>query len=154
MPLGSAGGDSRKGNMRYLSRSQVPASLFVLLAAWLGCSEDAGVTGPGGGGNPPLDTIPPAVVLTGPQDGATIPAQLQISGTATDESGVEFAQFRVTTLCDAVLMTMNDSIPPYGTDWDASGLTSGEYRICMAATDSAGNSSDWICVTGRKGVTR
>jgi len=140
--------------MRPLSRSLAATAIIVLLAAWLGCSEDSGVTDLGGGGNPPLDTIAPVVALTSPQDGATIPAQLQISGTATDaSSGVAFAQFRITTLCDAVIITVNDSTPPYETSWDASGLASGEYRICMAATDSAGHASDWVCVTGKKGVS-
>ena len=128
------------------------AVLSVLV--WIGCSSDSGVTDPvgGGNGNGDVDTLAPVVLITSPSDGATVVSSLNIVGTATDDSRVDTVFFEVRDLCGAALWSDHDLTPPYSATWNAGGAQDGGYRACMAAVDSAGNMSDWVCVNVSKGT--
>jgi hypothetical protein len=131
----------------------IVTSLFAL---WIGCSSDSGVTDPDDGGNNgggDADTLVPEVTITSPADGTTLPSSLNITGTATDDTEVDTVFFEVRDLCETTLWSELDLTEPYGATWDASGVQDGGYRICMAAVDSAGNMSDWVCVTVSKGTS-
>ena len=137
-------------------RGAVSLSIVILLFAfWIGCGSESSVTDPVGGGNGggDADTLAPVVNITTPTDGSGLPASLNITGTATDDSRVDSVFFEARDLCDQVLWSGHDLTSPYGATWDASGEQDGGYRICMAAVDSAGNMSEWSCVNVSKGTS-
>ncbi|MBN1164868.1 MAG: PD40 domain-containing protein [Candidatus Krumholzibacteriota bacterium] len=128
----------------------------LVLAAGLaldGCGEESSPVGNGGGGGSTIDTIPPAVHITSPLDGSALPAQLDIACTVTDDTEIDVVYFELTDLCGTALWSANDLSAPYEAECDASNLGDGVYRICAAAYDTAGNFSDWFCVTVAKGTS-
>ncbi|MBN2070143.1 MAG: PD40 domain-containing protein [Candidatus Krumholzibacteriota bacterium] len=123
--------------------------VFVLASAMalIGCGDS-----PAGGGGGDGDTDPPLVSITSPLEGEDILSIVNISGTATDGTGVDTVYFEVTDLCGVTLWSDTDATSPYGVVWDAAAAQDGNYRVCMAAKDDEGNISDWTCVTVVKGI--
>ena len=118
----------------------------------LGCSESSTPTTPPDDNHHDQDTIAPYVGINEPIWGASISGTVTIVAEASDASGIEKVFFAVRDLCGAVLDSYEDSEPPYETHWDAGPHADGGYRICAAARDSAGNTSDWKCVDVYKGT--
>jgi len=133
----------------------LPVFVFLLLSA--GCSSDSGVTDPGdgsdGGDGGVADTLAPVINITSPAEGSGLPSFLDIAGTVTDDTEVDTVFFEARDLCGLSLWSAHDLTPPYTATWDASGEQDGEYRVCMAAVDTAGNMSDWVCVNVTKGTS-
>ena len=75
---------------------------------------------------PTLDTEPPSVTLTSPDDNQTVTGSVAINATASDNVGVAKVEFR---LNGALLAT--DTTLPYTTTWYASSSGSGYYTITI-----------------------
>lgn len=77
------------------------------------------------------DTVKPMLTITAPQNGATVQAGDPITATATDDSGIDFLEFRIGD--DNVI----DDTAPYGRTVPA--LAAGNYTIAVYAHDTKGN---------------
>jgi len=121
-------------------------SAAALLAFCVGCGSDSG-TKPDGDGNDGDDTTSPNVGITFPSNGETIDSTVTIAAEASDPSGVREVSFRVSDYCDSLYFGFADSIPPYEADWTPDDALTGEFQLCVSATDSVGNTSNWVCIT-------
>ncbi|HYH01113.1 MAG TPA: LamG-like jellyroll fold domain-containing protein [Terriglobales bacterium] len=84
---------------------------------------------------PPMDTTPPSVSITAPQNGATVSGTTTLSASASDNVGVTGVQF----LIDGASIGAEDTTAPYGISWDSSTATNGFHVIAGRARDAAGN---------------
>ena len=82
---------------------------------------------------PPADAAPPALAVTGLNDGSTIARSTVLTATATDASGIRSVSFSV----DGKLVCL-DLVAPYSC---ALSLSLGWHRIIVTATDNAGNAA-------------
>jgi hypothetical protein len=125
-------------------------SLFLVSS----CSDDSGPAAPDDdNGKPSNDNRAPEVNITSPSRGDTLSGPTTFSCTATDSSGIAEVYFEVRDLCDSVVASITDDTSPFDGEIDADTLLDGEYNVCAAALDSAGNTSDWTCVGVFKGET-
>jgi hypothetical protein len=83
------------------------------------------------------DTVPPAVSLTGPADGATVSGTVTVSATASDNVGVVGVQFRL----DGVNLGVEDTSSPFSTSWITAIVADGAHTITAVARDAAGNTT-------------
>jgi hypothetical protein len=83
------------------------------------------------------DTMPPAVSLIAPADGATVSGAVTISATASDNVGVVGVQFRV----DGVNTGAEDTSSPFATSWITAIVADGTHTITAVARDAAGNTT-------------
>jgi hypothetical protein len=85
-----------------------------------------------------LDQTTPTVALAAPANGATVGGpSVAISANASDAlSGVEKVRFTIDGAG-----AVDDTTAPYGTTWNASGVSNGSHSIAAQATDKAGNTS-------------
>jgi hypothetical protein len=88
------------------------------------------------------DTMPPAVALTSPSQGATIGSSISLAASASDETDVQ----RVDFLIDGTVVARDD-LAPYQATYSASGLASGTHTIAAVAYDTSGNTSATSSVT-------
>jgi hypothetical protein len=85
------------------------------------------------------DTEPPSVLIAGPGDGSTVSDNVQISATASDNTGID----KVTFAVDGVWVG-RDFTAPYTFNWDSTTHADGVAKIQAAAFDTAGNKSKHI----------
>ncbi len=83
------------------------------------------------------DTVPPAVSLTAPANGATVSGTVTVTGTASDNVGVVGVQFKV----DGVNLGAEDTSSPYSTSWITAIVADGVHTITAVARDAAGNTT-------------
>jgi hypothetical protein len=89
------------------------------------------VQGGGGGG----DTIPPAVSITSPADGATVSGSVAVTASASDNVGVA----RVDFYTDSGVMLGSSNSAPYSITWDTATISAGSHSLYAKAVDAAGN---------------
>jgi hypothetical protein len=82
-----------------------------------------------------LDVTPPSVSITSPQAGSTLSGSVVLSGTASDDMGVDGVQFQV----DGGDLGAEVASPPYLATWDTSGTAPGQHTLTAIARDTAGN---------------
>src|SRR5207249_283724 len=84
----------------------------------------------------PADTIAPAVSITSPTAGSTVPGSVTIMASALDNFGVVGVQFKV----DGTNVGAEATAPPYSVVWNASAATAGSnHTLTAVARDAAGN---------------
>ena len=90
------------------------------------------------GGAPPPDTTPPTVSITAPAGGALVRGSVNLTATATDNSGtVASVQF----LVDDVPLGAPDTAAPFAASWTTSSSANGPHVLKARATDAAGNAA-------------
>jgi hypothetical protein len=109
------------------------------LAVWRLGGEDPGVWSAvrawlGTGGT--ADSVPPAVTLVSPVEGALLSKKQKLEAIATDNFGVARVEFYVNNTFLAA-----DTTAPYTTDWNTRGTAPGAYTIKAVAYDTSGNSA-------------
>ncbi len=90
------------------------------------------------------DTQPPTTTITSPAAGATVSGTVQVTATASDDTGVT----SVTLLVDGTAAG-TDTTAPYAIGLDTTALSDGTHVLRMQARDAAGNvgSSPDVAVT-------
>jgi hypothetical protein len=83
------------------------------------------------------DTVPPAVSLTAPANGATVSGTVTVSATASDNVGVVGVQFKL----DGVTLGVEDTASPFSTSWITAIVADGVHTITAVARDAAGNTT-------------
>jgi hypothetical protein len=83
------------------------------------------------------DTIPPAVSITAPSNGATVVGSIAVTASATDNVGVARVEFYV----DGVLKN-TDTAAPWTWTWDTNTATNGTHTLLASAFDGAGNTNN------------
>jgi mono/diheme cytochrome c family protein len=81
------------------------------------------------------DTTKPAVVITAPAANANVLGNVNLTATASDNTGVVGVQFFV----NGTAVGAEDTAAPYSVVWNASGATVGTHQITARARDAAGN---------------
>jgi hypothetical protein len=89
------------------------------------------------------DTVPPAVSITAPANGATVNGTIAITATATDSGGVAGVQFRA----NGSNIGGEDTSAPYSVSWNTSTVPNGSYALTAVARDAAGNTTESQPVT-------
>lgn len=93
------------------------------------------------GSTPPqIDTIPPALSLVSPANGATVSDILNVAADATDDIGVIGVLFKA----DGNVVDSEDTLPPYTTLLNTAQLRNGIHTIEATARDAAGNTSNSV----------
>jgi hypothetical protein len=92
---------------------------------------------------PPPDTIPPAVSMTSPADGATVTGLVNLGANAVDNVAVAGVQF----LIDGIASGPEDTTAPYAGAWNSLGANGGPHTITARARDGAGNVTTATLVT-------
>ncbi len=96
---------------------------------------------------PPLDTIPPLVIITSPINGQTVSGTIIVSASASDDVGVIGVQFKL----DGSNLGAEDSNGADGwqTNWITTATSNGLHSLTAVARDAAGNqnTSDLVTVT-------
>jgi len=87
-------------------------------------------------GNPPTDTTPPAVSISGPAAGSTVSNTVTVAATASDNIAVGGVQFK---LDGVVNLGAEDTTSPYSVSWNTTTATNGSHTLTAAARDGAGN---------------
>ncbi|HTI34124.1 MAG TPA: LamG-like jellyroll fold domain-containing protein, partial [Miltoncostaea sp.] len=98
----------------------------------------------------PGDTQNPVATITAPGAGATVSgAALQVTATATDDTGVAGVQF----LLDGNPLGAEDTTAPYAVTWDTTTASNGPHTLTARARDAAGNTgtSPGVTVTVSNG---
>ncbi len=85
-------------------------------------------------GGPAGDTVPPAVYITTPKEGASLTGTITATGTATDNVGVT----KVELLVDGVVRG-SDPTNPISISWDTKTIGDGAHKLSLKAYDAAGN---------------
>ena len=87
--------------------------------------------------NKSADTIPPAVTLSSPADGANVSGVVSLVALATDNSGIQSVTFQI----DQVDISKPVTLPPYSFDWNSTTIPNGAHVLSAIAIDQAGNRS-------------
>jgi fibronectin type 3 domain-containing protein/beta-mannanase len=82
------------------------------------------------------DTTAPAVTLTQPSDGSTVFGTVQVTGSASDASGVTSASLIVDGGSLSTQPTTGESL---SWNWDTTLLDNGQHSVQLSATDARGN---------------
>ena len=83
----------------------------------------------------PVDAVPPVVNVTAPADGATVSGTIDVTATATDDTGVAGVQL----LIDGTNAGPEDTTSPYTLPWNTVGAANGPHTITARARDLGGN---------------
>lgn len=81
-----------------------------------------------------LDGVPPTATITAPANGAGVSGTVNITATASDNIGVDRAEF----LLDGALLG-SDTTSPYAYAWNSTTATNGAHVLTARAVDLAGN---------------
>jgi hypothetical protein len=84
-----------------------------------------------------LDTEAPSVSVSAPSVGATVSGAVPLAATASDNVGVNSAQFYV----DGLPVGPTVTAPPWSTTWDSTTVANGTHTIGAQAVDAAGNTT-------------
>jgi hypothetical protein len=85
--------------------------------------------------NPPADTTPPTVAVTGPANGAAASGTVTVAASASDNVGVAGVQF----LVNGLPLGAEDTAAPYSASWNTTAVANGSYTLSARARDAAGN---------------
>ncbi len=85
--------------------------------------------------NTPVDTVPPAVSITGPAAGAILSGSFSLNASASDNVRVAGVQF----LVDGNAVGAEDTSSPFELVWNSTSVPSGAHLITARARDSSGN---------------
>ena len=81
------------------------------------------------------DPTAPTVGITAPANGAQVGGMITVSADAADETGVAGVQFFV----DGTTVGPEDTVEPYGANWDTRGVPNGAHTLTARARDTSGN---------------
>ena len=81
------------------------------------------------------DTLPPAVAITAPANGATVSSTVSVTASASDNVGVVGVQFKL----DGANLGAEDTSAPYAVSWDTTTTGNGSHALTAVARDAAGN---------------
>ena len=95
----------------------------------------------------PTDQVAPTVVRGAPEDGATSRGRRRVTGTATDDVGVESVHLLVDD--DPVGTATPDGDGTVTIDWNSATVANGTHTLRLRARDTSGNTavSDPVTVT-------
>ena len=85
----------------------------------------------------PVDQTAPVVTGTSPEDGATVAGTVPVTGSASDEEGVESVDLLVDG--DAVSSGTPEADGAVSFDWNTSTVANGTHTLRLRASDEAGN---------------
>ena len=102
--------------------------IFIGLAFW-SCEEEQ---------SEELDTTPPTVAITSPQDGSTVYEIVTLTCTSSDNEGVEKVELWV----NGVTTGLTDNSEPYSFDWNTTLIDNGNYTITIRSYDTSDNTTD------------
>ena len=84
-----------------------------------------------------VDTTPPTVALSNPNNGSTVSGTIPVSASASDNVGVAGVQFTL----DSGPLGNEDTSSPYSVSWDTTKVSNGLHTLSATARDAAGNTS-------------
>lgn len=84
---------------------------------------------------PEIDPSAPTVTITAPQNNAQVSGIVTITAAAEDDTGIAAVQFFV----DGVAVGPEDTVGPYGANWDTRPMTNGAHTVTARARDTVGN---------------
>ncbi|HZC73480.1 MAG TPA: Ig-like domain-containing protein [Jatrophihabitans sp.] len=87
--------------------------------------------------DPAPDTTPPTVTVTAPANAATVSGSVNVTATASDDTGVVGVQF----ILDGANLGAEDTTSPYSIAWDTKTVGNGSHALSAIARDAAGNSA-------------
>ena len=85
-----------------------------------------------------VDTTPPTVTITSPQDGSTVYEIVTITCMSSDNEGVEKVELWV----NGITTGLTDNSEPYSFDWNTTTLEDGNYTIIIRSYDTSENTTD------------
>ncbi len=85
----------------------------------------------------PVDQTAPVVTGASPEDGATVAGTVPVTGSASDEEGVESVDLLVDG--DAVASGIPEADGAVSFDWNTSTVANGTHTLRLRASDEAGN---------------
>ena len=88
----------------------------------------------------PIDQTPPAVTLSAPEDAATVAGTVAVTGSATDDVGVDSVALLVDG--DEVSSASPDTAGAVSFDWNSFTVTNGSHTLRLRAHDAAGNTGE------------
>jgi len=103
--------------------------LSVLFLIYWGCEEEQPEE---------VDTTPPTVTVTFPQNGSTVYEIVTITCMSSDNEGVEKVELWV----NGVTTGLTDNSEPYSFDWNTTTLEDGNYTIIIRSYDTNENTTD------------
>ena len=103
--------------------------LFISVLIYWGCEEEQPEE---------VDTTPPTVTITSPQDGSTVSVIVSISCISSDNEGVDKVELWV----NGVTTGVTDNTEPYSFDWNTTTLEDGNYTIIIRSYDTSENTTD------------
>jgi YVTN family beta-propeller protein len=84
------------------------------------------------------DSAPPTVAITNPAIGNTVSGSaVAVSANASDNVGVTGVQFKL----DGINLGAEDTIAPYGVNWNSATAINGTHTLVAVARDAAGNTT-------------
>jgi hypothetical protein len=83
------------------------------------------------------DGTAPSVSLTAPAAGASVSGTISVAANAGDNVGVAGVQFKL----DGANLGAEDTVAPYATSWNTTGIASGTHTLTAVARDTSGNSA-------------
>ena len=87
--------------------------------------------------NNPIDTIPPTVSISSPNNGAKVPTNLSVYASSSDNIAV----IKVELYVDGLLQSASTT-SPFTTKWNTSKAARGSHLLRLRAYDAAGNWAD------------
>jgi glutamine amidotransferase PdxT len=83
------------------------------------------------------DTSAPAVAISGPANGSSVSGTVQVTATASDNTGVAGVRF----LLDGAALGTEDVVAPFSVSWNTTTTSNGTHTLTAVARDAAGNSA-------------
>jgi len=84
-----------------------------------------------------VDNVAPTVTLTAPTSGADLSSTVNLTATASDNTGISSVQFQV----DGVNVGAGITTAPYTYAWDSTTVGTGPHSFTAVAMDTAGNAT-------------
>jgi len=103
--------------------------LSVLFLIYWGCEEEQPEE---------VDTTPPSVTVTSPQNGSTVYEIITITCNSSDNEGVEKVELWV----NGVTTGLTDNSEPYSFEWNTTLVDNGNYTITVRSYDTNDNITD------------
>ena len=106
------------------TRQKLYPLLSVLFFIYWGCED--------------VDTTPPTVTITFPQNNSSVSEMVSITCISSDNEGVEKVELWV----NGVTTELTDNSEPYSFDWNTTLLDNGNYTITIRSYDTSDNTTD------------
>jgi len=98
--------------------------LFISVLIYWGCEE--------------VDTTPPTVTITFPQNNSSVSEMVSITCISSDNEGVDKVELWV----NGVTTELTDDSEPYSFDWNTTLVDNGNYTITIRSYDTSDNTTD------------